>query len=343
MIQIFSPTIRRREMDSVLTCMVDEKIGPGDLNTRFVNGIKEFTGCAGAVVFRNAAIALSYALKALIFPKESKIMISSLAPKWQRIALEELGYSIILLDVDQYTACVTSETVSKGIEQGGKLLVVSEPFGLIPDMQSILELGIPIIEDISESVGGERNEKKAGSFGVYSILSLEETDVITAGGGAVLCFNEKKAWEQFAPIYRKILKIDVLPDLNCALGYVGLKEFRKNEEARKNIYNLFKNAVMQGRRHKVFSREEENNFTVHSFPVIVANGSKEVCKYADRKEIETKMAFSNSVISDIMDTEEAAFYPVASSLYLRTILMPLYPRLRASQIEIIAKVLATLP
>ena len=63
----------------------------------------------------------------------------------------------------------------------------------------------------------------------------------------------------------------------------------------------------------------------------------------NKKEIETKMAFSNSVISDIMDTEEAASYPVASSLYLRTILMPLYPRLRASQIEIIAKVLATLP
>ena len=34
MIQTFSSTIRRREMDAVLTCMVDEKIGPGEINSR---------------------------------------------------------------------------------------------------------------------------------------------------------------------------------------------------------------------------------------------------------------------------------------------------------------------
>ena len=343
MIQIFSPTIRRREMDSVLTCMVDEKIGPGELNARFVNAIKDFTGCAGAVVFRNAQIALSYALKALLLPKGSAVMISCLAPMWQKVALEDAGYSVIMLDVDGFTACITAESVSKGIEKGGRLLIVSEPFGQIPDMNAIIELDVPVIEDISESAGGEKDGKKAGSFGVCSIMSLEESDVITAGGGAVLLFNEKKSWDAFAPLYRKILSIDVLPDLNCALGYVGLKEFRKNEEIRKSIYARFQNALLQGRRHKTFSREAESNYTVHTFPVVVVNGAKEVCKYADRKEIETKMAFSNSAISDIMDSEDSSMYPVASSLYLRTILMPLYPRLKTNQIETIAKVLSSLP
>ena len=32
MIQTYSTTIRRKEMDAVLTCMVDERIGPGELN-----------------------------------------------------------------------------------------------------------------------------------------------------------------------------------------------------------------------------------------------------------------------------------------------------------------------
>ena len=52
MIQTFSSTIRRKEMDAVLTCMVDEKTGPGELNSRFVQGIKEFFGCDGAVAYR---------------------------------------------------------------------------------------------------------------------------------------------------------------------------------------------------------------------------------------------------------------------------------------------------
>ena len=42
MIQTYSTTIRRKEMDAVLTCMVDEKIGPGELNLRFLSSVKEF-------------------------------------------------------------------------------------------------------------------------------------------------------------------------------------------------------------------------------------------------------------------------------------------------------------
>ena len=42
MIQTFSSTIRRKEMDAVLTCMVDEKIGPGELNGRLIQAVKEF-------------------------------------------------------------------------------------------------------------------------------------------------------------------------------------------------------------------------------------------------------------------------------------------------------------
>ena len=36
MIHTYSSTIRRKEMEAVLTCMVDEKIGPGEMNTRLV-------------------------------------------------------------------------------------------------------------------------------------------------------------------------------------------------------------------------------------------------------------------------------------------------------------------
>ena len=57
MIQTYSTTIRRKEMDAVLTCMVDEKIGPGELNARLIQTVKEFTKCDGAVALRSPAIA----------------------------------------------------------------------------------------------------------------------------------------------------------------------------------------------------------------------------------------------------------------------------------------------
>ena len=62
MIQTFSSTIRRKEMDAVLTCMVDEKIGPGELNARLIQTAKEFFSCAGAVALRTPSSALKYAV-----------------------------------------------------------------------------------------------------------------------------------------------------------------------------------------------------------------------------------------------------------------------------------------
>ena len=49
MIHTYSSTIRRKEMEAVLTCMVDEKIGPGEMNTRLVQTAKELIGFDGAV------------------------------------------------------------------------------------------------------------------------------------------------------------------------------------------------------------------------------------------------------------------------------------------------------
>jgi len=58
MIQTYSTTIRRKEMDAVLTCMVDERIGPGELNSRLIQSVKEFTGCDGAIALRSPLSAL---------------------------------------------------------------------------------------------------------------------------------------------------------------------------------------------------------------------------------------------------------------------------------------------
>ena len=202
MIQTFSSTIRRKEMDAVLTCMVDEKTGPGELNSRFVQGIKEFFGCDGAVAFRSPSIALSYILKALDLEKNTGIMVSALAPYWQLCAIENLGYKPVILDVREETGLIDCQIVQQGIACGGRLLILHESMGILPEIEKICALGIPVIEDVSQSVGAtvekigddenvsevnSKNKKnKAGTFGIFSIMGLEEFDTVTGGGGAVV-------------------------------------------------------------------------------------------------------------------------------------------------------------
>ena len=140
-------------MDAVLTCMVDEKIGPGELNARFIQQVKQFFGCDGAAALRSPQSALKLALRAIDFEQGGTIMISALAPSWHYQAVEDLGYVPLVLDVDEATGLVNAEIVQRGINHGGRLLLLHESMGILPDMESIMALDIPVIEDISRSAG----------------------------------------------------------------------------------------------------------------------------------------------------------------------------------------------
>ena len=362
-------------MDAVLTCMVDEKIGPGELNTRFIQAVKDFTGCDGAVALRTPETALKYALRSLDFAEGETVMISALAPAWHYQAVVDLGYKPLVLDVDDATGLVNAEIVQRGINHGGRLLLLHESMGIMPEMDAILALNIPVIEDISKSAGAvvpvydangtPMEGVKAGSYGVYTILTLEEKDVITAGGGAVLIAPKRREWIVLKKFVDEMPKTELLPDINSALAWVQIKEFKHNEISRKTIYSLYQRACMSGR-HKLYARnigysipdnavqpvntsgaensEQDLDFTstMSAFPLILTSSYKDVKQYAAKKDIEISQAYEDSVIA--LKQEELSDSCIrAKSLYLRCALFPLYPRLTHSQVSKIVKVLGSLP
>lgn len=360
MIPTYSTTIRRKEMDAVLTCMVDEKIGPGEINARLIQQVKEFFHCDGAVALRSPSLALKYALKALEIGRDDFVMISALAPSWQIATLEDLGYKALVLDVDESTALVTPSLVKDGIERGGRVLILHETLGIMPDVLAIEALGVPIIEDVSQSAGAvipQVNEKEgaavspesekdcvgrnASSFGIFSILGLEERDIVTAGGGAVLMAARRRDWMVLKKFTDEAPSTDLLPDLNASLATVELKEFNRNEKARRELFSLYTRACMQGR-HKMLLREIEHSSTMSAFPLVLSSSVKDAKQYAARKDVEIALAFSDSVIAR-REEEFSASCKVSKSISLRCVLFPLYSRLTRAETEKVVKVLGTLP
>ena len=340
-IQPFSSTIRRREMDAVLTCMVEEKIGPGESNLRLTQQVKEYFGVDGAVALRSPAIALRYALKALGIEPGTKVMISALAPSWQILVLEDWGFSPLVLDVSPETALVSPETVRQGMVDGGRVLVLHETLGQVPNMSAIMELGVPVIEDISQSAGATISEKKLGSFGTFSILGLEEKDILTAAGGAVLMAPLRRDWLVLKKHTDVAPSTDILPDMNSSLAFVQLKELNRNETIRKEMYEVYIRSLMRGK-HRSFAQQGDYAIpAVYSFPVILESGVKDVKQYTSRKEIEIANAFEETVIA--LREEQLEYCKNAKFLLLRCVLFPLYPRLGTKQVSNIEKVLATLP
>lgn len=327
-------------MDAVLTCMVSERIGPGEMNGKFMQLVKELFTVEGSIILRSASIALLYALEALAAEPGTGVVISALAPVWQYQTLIKAGFTPVIADVHPDTALMTSETIAEAVQRGGRIILFHETAGSVPDFEEILALNLPLIEDISQSAGTMIGDKMAGRFGVFSLLGLEENDILTSGGGAVLIAPNKREAIILNKMRDEAPLTDILPDINSALAYVQLKELNRNSQLRQEIKTLYLRSLLQGR-HKTFPQNENTISSVYSFPVILSSGYKEVKQYTNRKEVEIELAFSGSVAAYLGD--ELAGCIQAKSLLMRCVLFPLYPRLGASNAAKIAKLLATLP
>lgn len=371
MIQTFSPTIRRKEMEAVLTCMVDEKIGPGEMTAKMIQAAKEYIGFDGAVALRSPALALEYALKALDLPKESFVILSALAPSYQILTIEKLGYKALVADVEEETGLVTLESVTSCVNEGGRLLVLPHSMGIVADFDKFAELGIQIIEDVSQaamayykkdSSDGETPQEpkpqlesasesddsfeqdygvRVGMKGLYSILGMEDLDIITSGGGALLFAPGRREWTVLKHYAETQPSTDFLPDMNSALAYVEFKEFNRNEKTRRSLYSLFTRAV-QGGRHKTFVRGADGLSTLYTFPLVLNSGFKDVKAYAHKKGINISQVYENSIIA-LRQEELKERCICANSLLLRCAAFPLYPRLSQKDASQIVKVLSSLP
>ena len=394
-IEVYSPTIRRKEMDAVLTAMVEDRIGPGEGARLLVSTAKEYLRFDYALCVRSPAIALELALKALNPHKGQSVAISALSPRYYTRVIEDLGLSPLYCDVSLTFPCMSRETIEQALQRRMNRLPDSPPepqsppdpqsttepqsppdpqlptdlqstpdsvlcivlhhtLGYTPDLASISELGLPVIEDVSQSFYGfsggktdavkpETEAPKELTHGLFTILGMEERDMLTAGGGALLYANNRKDSAALRN-YGDLPGEYCMPDINAALAIVQFKEARRNAEKRAVIAQAFIQSSLRTR-HKRFVQAEETEYSNFAFPLVLETGLKDVLAYARKKEIILESAFDNTIagISAGVHAGDVLGCPASYSLSLRTVLFPLYPRLRSSEIERVAKLIVTIP
>ncbi|GHV06092.1 aminotransferase [Spirochaetia bacterium] len=365
-------------MDAVLTAMVEDKIGPGEQARLLIQIAKEHLHFDYCLALRSPAIALYLALKVLNLEDGQGVLISALSPRYYVRVIEDLRLKPIYCDVLSSSPIISRETIEAAIAKkpeglDPRCIVIRHTLGFVPDTAAIAELGLPVIDDRSQSYGfiegGEAAEGKeavepsvagqgreagnpAGTSGVFTILGLEERDMLTAGGGALLYAANRRDGSvlrglgELPPEYN-------LPDINAAMAVIQFREAAKNLEKRKEIARVYTQSALRTR-HKRFVQDagEYNNY---AFPLVLETGVKDVKAYARKKDVIVESAFDDTLAAAPGEASkepasagegpslEAGLCPEAYSLSLRTVLFPLYPRLSSAEVERISKLILTLP
>jgi dTDP-4-amino-4,6-dideoxygalactose transaminase len=344
-IAIYSPTIRRKEMNAVLSAMVEDKIGPGEQAKLLIQTAREKLNFDTCVALRSPAIALHLALSSLGIKPGKGVLISALSPLYYARVILDMGLLPIYCDVLPSTSHISRETVEKALsskkdELDAACLVLHHTLGFSCDRAALSELGLPIIEDRSQSFSLQGIDSDNA---VFTILGLEERDMLTSGGGALLYSTSRRVLraldEQLLRNLESLPPEFGLPDMNAALAVIQFKEADRNLSKRREIADLYTQSV-QRTRHKRFVHHD-TEYNNYAFPLILETGVKDVKAYARRKEIEVENAFGATPAGTGMTTPEQC--PGAYSLSLRTVLFPIYPRLSMADAGKVAKLIQTLP
>jgi dTDP-4-amino-4,6-dideoxygalactose transaminase len=359
-IEVYSPTIRRKEMDAVLTALVEDKVGPGEHAHNLVKIAKERLQFDYCLALRSPAIALSLALRACNLERGQGVVVSALSPRYYQQVIGDLGLVPVYADVAPSSASVSPETVeaarSRQDGPAARCLVLDHTLGYVPDMAALLDLGLLVIDDRSRSYGALAVERPLGPAaaavaaenappetpyrpGVLSILGLEEKDLLTAGGGALLYAMNRRdagALRNYAGLPREY----GLPDMNAAMAVVQFREATRNLEKRKDIADAYIQASLRTR-HKRFVQNDGYEYNNYAFALILETGMKDVMAYAKTKDIAVESAFEDTLMG--AGLIPSGLCPEAWSLSLRTALFPLYPRLGGPEIEKVSRLVMTLP
>ncbi len=324
-------------MDTVLSCLVTDSVGPGEYTEKFVKNAKEAFGYDTAIALRSPYLAIFLALERLVLPKGASVGLSPLAPAYQAQLITTMGYKPLFIDHDPETALPRLETLAG---QNCAALILFEPFGILPEKAQVEALGIPVIEDSSQALLAERDGNKAGSLGNFAIYALEQGSPVTSGGGALLFTSNKREASVLKNCQESLSGELVLTDFNAALGMAQLKDLSRSAERRRDLEARYRTELARTR-HRGFTQQGEGLAGLWSFAVVLESSMNDAIIHAKRNGIEAAPAFEGS--SALQEGFSESSCPGARSLAMRCLLFPLHEKISTKDAGTIGKVLATLP
>lgn len=335
-----SSYIRRKDMDSVLNCLVTDKLDPGEYSDKFIKTAKERLLFDYGTSTRNPIIALQLAMECLALVPGDKIAMSALSPAWAFKAVATKAVLPLWLDVDIYNASVNAASIEKIRSEGAKAIYLAEPWGIMPDPLLFADLGLPVIEDNSFSLGTRSGDIMAGSIGTFCLAALEPGCAITAGGGALLYASAKRDALALRNAAESLLPEERMSDMNSALALTQLRDLDKFLAKRKELTELYIQSAARGHKKLLASGNEEDS-CYFGCVVVFDSGTKEAMAYAKKKGVNSSMAFEDSCAARGFVAE--GLCPNAASLVNRAVSFPLNQRIGNAAAQKIARVLASLP
>jgi perosamine synthetase len=209
------PTISDEDVISVVSNLRSGLIAYGEEIERFEQEFSNYIGAREAVATSSGTNALHLALTALKIGPGDEVAMPSYVCASVLHAVRYTGASPRFSDIESTGYNIDYRSVKKRLTPKTKALIVPHMFGRAADLDNLVALGVPVIEDCAQAIGAKYKGRRLGSYGTISTFSFKATKLMTTGHGGMVLTNSKELLNRL----RELSKYDEQEQYNIAYNY----------------------------------------------------------------------------------------------------------------------------
>ena len=342
MIYHSQPTITNKDIKNVTKILKSNHLEDGELVVALENEMKSRFNKKYALAVNNGFASIHLSLIAYDIKKDDEVIIPTYScPALLNPILIQKAKPV-LVDTQKNGFNISFKDLKNKITKKTKLIILPYMFGYPTNIKKILSLGIPVIEDVTLSLGGRYKGQLLGTFSDTMICSFYATKMITGGDGGVLVTNNKDIYKT-AKNYRyygyqkqhKYLAYNYhTTNLPMGLALSQLKQLDKFIKKRKKLANLYDKFLKDIKQINIkFKNKEESIFYRYLIEIKDRDNLKQ---YLKEHNIGSGFGVLEG-LDELIHTDESFFN--ANYLLNNILSLPLYPTLRKKDVIYIANII----
>ncbi|MBI4040256.1 MAG: DegT/DnrJ/EryC1/StrS aminotransferase family protein [Deltaproteobacteria bacterium] len=371
MLPFSKPSIGTREVQEVFKTLTSGWLTTGKKVNLFETKFAEWVGARFAVATSSATAALHISLQALGIGEKDEIMTPSFTFISTVNIITLLGAKPIFVDIHPETWNLDESLIEKKITSKTKAIIPMHYAGRACQMKPIYEVakkyGLKVIDDAAHALGTYDDGKHIGSGSDLAIYSFHPNKNITTGEGGMIVSNDEAFIEKLRPyafhgILReawkrtqaKHLAYDVeapgfkynMMDLQASLGLHQLDRLPVFLKKRKRLSRLYERFLKNDPNLLLQEGGEWGNHSRNLFPVVLK--TERIQK--SREEIMEALKQENISVGVHWPAAHTCTYyrenlknkdklPHTEYVASRVISLPLFPDLKATEVNRVCKTL----
>ena len=347
-IQHNKPTIKPDDIERVSDVLTSGWIAQGAKVESFEKALIDYLGIDGqAVAVSSGTAALYLALYSLGIGEGDEVILPTYVCSAVLNAIFFTEAVPVLVDVNPDDFNISFEEVKKRLGEKTKAIIVPHIYGVPADIDELMGLGVPVIEDCAQSIGAKINGQMVGTFGDLSIFSFYATKMLTTGQGGMVVSRNPDLIEKIRDFrafdcrkeYKNRFNFQ-MTDIQAALGIGQIKKLPFFIDRRKKIAERYIETLNTKNRDRVFQQvSERKESAYYRFVMKLTNGTEKTQKLFEENGVQTIIPVETyELLHRYLNLDKSAFGN-AEEIAKTTLSIPIYPSLNEEEVLRITQIM----